>query len=213
MDLTPPLYSLKDTEIIERRLVFAGHYQLVDFHLKHRLYDGHWTPVLSREVLVTEDSAAVLLFDPKRQRVILVEQFRSGHLAHALDHPQNPSHIWSLEVVAGRVAKGESPQEAVRREALEETGLHIERLFEIGVWAPSPGQSSERVHVFLGVVDTDLADARAGIAAESEDIRVLGLDLAVALASLAQMGSLVTATALIWLDRRLRDWPTSEDWQ
>jgi ADP-ribose pyrophosphatase len=183
-----------DVELIDKTIIFEGFYQFVDYRLRHRLYAGGWSPVLSREVLQTADSAAILLFDPRRELVVLVEQFRSGHYAHGDDSP------WSLEIVAGRIPAGEDPHLTARREALEEAGFEIQSLLAIGTWAPSPGQASERVHTYLGLIDARVVPQSGGLIQENEDIRIIALPLQDALAQLPRMGSLVTATALIWLD-------------
>ncbi len=197
MTSPPILPQPLQTDLISKTVRFDGFYRLVEYQLRHQLYDGSWSPVLSREVLQTLDSAAVLLFDPHLEQVILVEQFRSGHFAHGDQAP------WSLEIVAGRIPADQSPADTARREALEEAGVQIADLKEIGIWAPSPGQASERVHVYLGLVALDPGMGHGGLVHEHEDIRIVRMGLQDALAQLDRMGSLVTATALIWLDREI----------
>ena len=68
--------------------------------LKHRLFDGEWSEVLQRELLVKDEAVGILLFDPARDEVVLVRQFRTG----AMNEESAP---WLLELVAGMVGEGE----------------------------------------------------------------------------------------------------------
>lgn len=196
--INPPL-GRSDIEVLDRRVIHDGFYRLATYHLRHRRYDGGWTGTLDREVLETDNSAAVLLYDPDLDRIILVEQFRSGLLA------RGSGPVWGLETAAGRHGPNEPPEDAARREALEEAGLTIKALHRLGAWLTSPGQSRERVSVFVGIVDASRIGLHGGVPAEQEDIRIVALDFSAAMANVTSMGSLVTATALFWLDRHRAD--------
>jgi len=54
--------------------------------------------------------------------------------------------LWSFP--GGRAGPGESAETAARRELLEETGLRVERLVEVGAFQPSPDRSPLRLIVF-----------------------------------------------------------------
>lgn len=56
---------------------------------------------------------------------------------------------WIIELPAGTVAPGEEPRETAAREIEEEVGYRAGILEELGVILPSPGYTSERIHVFL----------------------------------------------------------------
>ncbi len=53
-----------------------------------------------------------------------------------------------LEVVAGCLEEGETPEEGARREMEEESGYPVEHLEKIGVIVPCPGYSEEHLHLF-----------------------------------------------------------------
>jgi hypothetical protein len=114
----------EDFEIIEREACFSGFYRLERLRLRHRQFAGGMGPELSRELFVRHDAVCVLPYDPQRDEVVLIEQFRVG----ALDKSANP---WLLELVAGLIDKDEQPEEVARREALEEANLPITSLWPI----------------------------------------------------------------------------------
>jgi ADP-ribose pyrophosphatase len=154
-----------DVEVIEREACFRGFYQLDRVRLRHRQFAGGMGPELSRELFVRHDAVCVLPYDPQRDVVVLIEQFRVG----ALDKSANP---WLLELVAGLIDKDEEPEEVARREAQEEAGLNLSSLWPITQYYPSPGGSDERVHLFIGRCDSEGAGGVHGLVEEGEDIRV-----------------------------------------
>lgn len=157
--------SQADVELIQRETCFQGFYRLDRLHLRHRQFAGGMGPQLSRELFVRHDAVCVLPYDPQRDAVVLVEQFRVG----ALDKSSNP---WLLELVAGLIDPGEQPEDVAHREAEEEAGLQLTALWPITQYYPSPGGSDERVHLFIGRCDSAGAGGVHGLAEEGEDIRV-----------------------------------------
>lgn len=154
-----------DVQVIDRAACFSGFYKLDRLRLRHRQFAGEMGPELSRELFVRHDAVCVLPYDPQRDCVVLIEQFRIG----ALDKSTNP---WLLELVAGLIDKDEVPEEVARREALEEANLPLGALWPITQYYPSPGGSDERVHLFVGRCDSAGAGGVHGLAEEGEDIRV-----------------------------------------
>ncbi|PYC21975.1 NUDIX domain-containing protein [Pseudomonas alcaligenes] len=157
--------SQADVELIQRETCFQGFYRLDRLHLRHRQFAGGMGPQLSRELFVRHDAVCVLPYDPQRDAVVLVEQFRVG----ALDKSSNP---WLLELVAGLIDPGEQPEDVAHREAEEEAGLQLTALWPITQYYPSPGGSDERVHLYVGRCDSLGVGGVHGLAEEGEDIRV-----------------------------------------
>ena len=155
----------EDVEVIEREACFSGFYKLDRLRLRHRQFAGGMGPELSRELFVRHDAVCVLPYDPQRDCVVLIEQFRVG----AMEKSTNP---WLLELVAGLIDKDEEPEEVARREAIEEANLPLTSLWPITQYYPSPGGSDERVHLFVGRCDSEGACGVYGLAEEGEDIRV-----------------------------------------
>ena len=120
---------------------------------------------MSREVFERGNAAAVLLYDPDRDTVVLIEQFRIGAYAAGTEP-------WQIEVVAGIIEPGEDAAEVVRREAVEEAGREIRDLVTIGTFLMTPGGSSETLAMFCGRVNSEGAGGIHGLDHEQEDIRV-----------------------------------------
>lgn len=183
-----------DVEVVEREACFRGFYQLDRLHLRHRLFAGGMGKLISRELFVRHDAVCVLPYDPQRDCVVLIEQFRVG----ALDKSLNP---WLIELVAGLIDKDEQPEEVARREAVEEAGLTLAELWPLTQYYPSPGGSDERVHLYVGRCDSRGAGGVHGLEEEGEDIRVLVWSLDEALAALddGRIDNAASIIALQWL--------------
>ena len=183
-----------DVEVVEREACFRGFYQLDRLHLRHRLFAGGMGKLINRELFVRHDAVCVLPYDPQRDCVVLIEQFRVG----ALDKSVNP---WLIELVAGLIDKDEQPEEVARREAVEEAGLELAELWPLTQYYPSPGGSDERVHLYVGRCDSLGAGGGHGLEEEGEDIRVLVWSLDEALAALddGRIDNAASIIALQWL--------------
>jgi ADP-ribose pyrophosphatase len=152
-------------EIAERETCFKGFYKLDRLVLRHELFAGGMSRKISRELFVRHDAVCVLPYDPQRDDVVLIEQFRVG----AMGKTANP---WLVELVAGLIDKDEQPEEVAHREAQEEAGLVFAALWPMTKYFPSPGGSDEFVHLFLGRCDSTGAGGLHGLLEEAEDIRV-----------------------------------------
>lgn len=155
-------------EILDRETVYRGFFRLDRYRLRHRIFAGGWSEEISREVFERGRTAGVLLYDPQRDEVVLVEQFRlPPHLAGF--------SAWQLEIVAGRVEHAaETGAEVARREAQEEAGLAIlGEVVPIHRYMPSPGGCTERFDLYCGRIDARGAGGIFGLAAEHEDIKVV----------------------------------------
>jgi ADP-ribose pyrophosphatase len=150
--------------IVEVQVAYRGFFKLIRYRLQHRLYDGGWSAVLTRELLERGHAAAVLPYDPVRDEVVLVEQFRIGAL-------RAPEGAWVLETIAGIVEPGEDPRDVARREAAEEAGCVVGELVPMYEFLVSPGGTSERIVLFCARVDASAVGGIHGLTEEGEDIR------------------------------------------
>ena len=183
-----------DVEIVEREQCFSGFYCLDRLQLRHRLFSGAMGRQLERELFVRHDAVCVLPYDPRRDEVVLIEQFRVG----AVGKVANP---WLIELVAGLIDKDEQPEEVARREAIEEAGLEVGELWPVTTYFPSPGGSTERVHLYVGRCDSSNAGGVFGLDEEGEDIRVHVWSLQQALQAVRDGGidNAASIIALQWL--------------
>jgi ADP-ribose pyrophosphatase len=181
--------------INERETVYRGFFRVDRFLLRHRLFAGGWSAELSREVFLRHDAAGILLYDPRRDEIVLIEQFRlAAHLAGFA--------AWQLEIVAGIIDSDESAAAVARREAEEEAGLAvIGEVVPIHRFMTSPGGSTETVDLFCGRVDASAAGGIHGLADESEDIRAVVKSYAEAMGLLnaGKIENGYTLLALHWL--------------
>ena len=188
--------SDEGVEILERAVAYQGFFRIDRYRLRHRLHVGGWSGALAREVFERGRAVGVLLYDPERDAVVLIEQFRlPAHLAGFSG--------WQLEIVAGIVDReGEGDAAVALREAQEEAGLAIDgELLHVHRYMPSPGGSTEIIDLFCGRVDARRAGGIHGLAAEHEDIKVVVLAYREAMKRLKsdaiQNGP--TVLALYWL--------------
>ena len=188
-----------DYEVPARDRVFDGYLKINRWRLRHRLFAGGWSDVMTREYLERGHAVAVLPYDPLRDEVVLIEQFRIGAAASASspNWPSPPSP-WLIEVVAGLVEDGEDPRDVAGREALEESGRQLLDLIPITTYLVSPGCSSETIGLFLGRVDSEGAGGIHGLDHEHEDIRVFALSAEEAFALVAD-GKVTNGPSLITL--------------
>lgn len=200
-----PNTAVNDSKVLDQETVWRGYFRMDIYRVRHRLFRGGWSEPVVREVFERGHAAAVLPYDPARDSVVLIEQFRIGALAAGA----NP---WLVEVVAGIVEDGETPEEVVRREVVEEAGCPIGRTVPMMDAFTTPGGSSERIALFCGQVDSAGVGGIYGLAEEGEDIRVFTepLDAALARIDRGEIVNLIAIAALQWLalnrDRLRREW-------
>ena len=175
-----------------------GFFRLREFDIQFPRFEGGLSDVLQRSAFVAYDAALILPYDPKTDRVLLIEQLRYGPLARGDAAP------WVLEPVAGLVDAGEAPADSALREAMEETGLEIHSLEAMPKAYASPGYSTEFFHCFLGLADlsADVAGI-GGLMSENENIRshIISFDHAMTLIDTGEINAVPLIMMLYWLDR------------
>lgn len=153
-------------QLLTRSEPYAQFFSIEHLGLRHRLNSGGWSEPLDRAVFVSGDATVILPWDPVRDRVLLIDQFRAAPAARGDREP------WLYETIAGRIDAGETPEEAARREAKEEAGIAIGRVFDAPTHYPSPGAVAEMLYLFVGTADLpDGVDGLGGVETEGEDIR------------------------------------------
>jgi ADP-ribose pyrophosphatase len=191
--LTPSLFK-QDTKIRLKEICFQGFFRMTKLTFNHRLYEGGWSPELTRERFDRGPAVGVLLYDPSLDTVVLIEQFRVGALEE-----KSP---WIFEVVAGMIEPGESPESVAIRETLEETGATIKELTHICDYLVSPGGTDEKLHLYMAKVDSQGICGIHGLKEEGEDIKVHTVPSKAAFAGVTNgtINNAATIVALQWLE-------------
>lgn len=187
-----------DVEVLEQSRAYAHFFALDEYRLRHTRFDGRSSEAIDRAVFVSPDAAIVLPYDPQRDTVLLVEQFRMGPLA------RGDRYRWQLEPIAGRIDASETPEAAARREAEEEAGIGLGVLHPVAEVYASPGTSSEFYYIFVGTADLPAAAASiGGLADEHEDIRshLMPFEALIALCDRLEAANTPLVIAAFWLAR------------
>lgn len=157
-----------DWEIKQSKRNYDGHFKVDQLIVQHELFSGGVSKELVRERVSRQNAVAVLPYDPNRDEVVLVEQFRVG----ATDDGEADSNPWLIEIIAGLVEEGEQYEAVAVRESLEEANCIIEELHHVSSFLPSPGGFSEYAHVYIANTNTEGLGGVCGLEEEGEDIRV-----------------------------------------
>lgn len=183
----------EEVEILGRETLHVGFLRLDRLRLRHRRFDGGWTQPLSRELVIRGPAVGVLPYDPVRDEVVLIEEFRVGSWATGRDGRD-------VEIVAGIMEEGESPEAMAAREMQEEAGLSFSALEKIAAFLPNPGHSTELVILYCARVDAANAGGLFGMEHEGEDIRafVVSADAAIDLLNSGRIGNATALVALQW---------------
>jgi nudix-type nucleoside diphosphatase (YffH/AdpP family) len=189
---------MRKVEIISRKRVLDDFFKVDEAYLRFERFDGKMSETVRRLNFERGDSVAALLVDVAQKTVRLTEQFKYPTYEKVGG--------WTVEVVAGMIDGEESPEQAIRREILEEAGFEAERLEPIASFFVSPGGSSERIILFCAAVsERSRRSAGGGVASEHEDIRIVEWPLADFLKKI-QTGQLQDAKTLVagyWLKDNL----------
>jgi ADP-ribose pyrophosphatase len=191
--LTPSLHK-NHVKIISEEACFQGFFRMTKLVFSHQLYQGGWSPELSRERFDRGPAVGVLLYDEHKDCVVLIEQFRVG----ALDEPSP----WIFEVVAGMIEPGEAPEDVAKRETLEETGATIHQVTHICDYLVSPGGTDEKMFLYMAKVDSQNIEGIHGLQEEGEDIKVhtVSCDTAFQAIKNGTINNAATVISLQWLE-------------
>ena len=152
--------------------------------------DGTWQRQ-SRETYDRGDGAVILLYDPVRQAVILTRQFRYPAFVSGHDD-------FLIEAPAGLLDEAD-PEDRIRAEVEEETGFRVREIQRIFEAYMSPGSVTEKLFFFTGLYQpSDRINRGGGQAEEGEDIEVLELGFADALAMI-ESGAIRDAKTIMLL--------------
>ena len=189
--------------VLEESREYDGFFKIDKATLQYEKFDGEMSEEITRLNFNRGDSVAVLLYDEKKDSVILVKQFR---------YPAYVNHGpgWILEVVAGAMERGQDAVSVARAELVEEAGYQVGDLEFISRFYVSPGGTSERIHLYLGLAHRKVGSG-GGLISEHEDIQVveIPLDEAMEMVETEEIRDAKTIIALQWLKlRKIRNFTT-----
>lgn len=192
--MSAPRFTEADVQIVAKTREFQGYFAIDRWRVRHRTFAGGWTGDIVREVFERGHAVVVILYDPVRDSIALIEQFRVGALA-AGQYP------WLIECVAGIIDPGETPEQVAIREAHEEAGAKPDHMEHIGKFIITPGGSSETVELFVAQVDCSRIEGLHGLAHEGEDIRVFTLPVTEAYGMVkdGRIANSMAVVAIQWL--------------
>lgn len=174
-----PIPAHPGLTVLSDEVVWDGRFPLQRIRFRRPRFDGAESGIQTWELWRRGGAVAVLPWDPWTDRVALIEQFRLPALAAGFDPVM-------VECPAGLMEPTEDPAEAARRELLEETGLVADRMLPMGRYILNQGGSDENITIFLA--RTRLPEpgpaGTHGLDHEHEDIRLMVLDAADAIAML-----------------------------
>lgn len=182
-----------DVRVTDVEVLAAAWHVLRRTTLEYRGPSGRWE-VQQRETYDRGNGATILLYDPARRTVLLTRQFR--YPVYVNDHPDG----MLIETAAGLLDE-DDPATAIRREAVEETGVEVGDLEHVWDVYMSPGSVTERLHFFAAPYDGGaMAGRRAGLAEEGEHIELveLGIDEALQMVRDGRIQDAKTIMLLQW---------------
>lgn len=191
---------MKKVEIKEKNRIFNDFFKIDEVFLSHEQFDGRMSPVMRRLNFERGDSAAAFIWNTGNRTAVLIQQFRYP------TYEKGPG--WITEIVAGVLEKDENPEDAIRREILEETGYETDKIEYINTFYVSPGGTSERIILYYAEVAAgDKVFEGGGVASEHEDIRVMEYTWP-QLQALLDNGEIVdakTIIAVLWFQKRMNE--------
>jgi ADP-ribose pyrophosphatase len=181
---------------------FGSLFRVVSAVIRYTTFSGKWSEPVKRINFERGESVGILLYDAVRDAVVLVRQFRYPVYASlsAEDRHNAAWKAWLLEIVAGVKEPDLQVAQVANKELLEEAGYAVQGdVQRIATIYPSPGGTSERITVFLGLADSGRpVSAGGGLVAEGEDTQVVALPFMEALAA-ADRGEIQDAKTLVAL--------------
>ncbi len=132
------------------------------------------------QVLRAPDSVSIVALDGGL--LVVVRQTRAG------------AGERTLELPAGSIEEGESPEDCAARELVEECGLEAGAWRKLGSFWAAPDYSTEHVHAYEA---TELVDVGIGEREEGDDLVMERLPLRGVIGELSDANSL--ATLALWL--------------
>ncbi|MEN4565983.1 GDP-mannose pyrophosphatase NudK [Pantoea agglomerans] len=162
--------------IIKDKLLSENWFVLRNY--TYKITDGRGEVIRhKREVYDRGNGATILLYNREKNSVVLTRQFRIATYVNGNEGGM------LIEACAG-LLDDDSPEDCIRKEAIEETGYAVGEVEKLYACYMSPGGVTELIHFFAAEYNESLRD-NAGGGVEDESIDVLELPFPDALAMVA----------------------------
>ncbi len=163
-------------ENIQPELLSKNWFKLHKYTFDLKADDGTTVQQI-REVYDRGNGATILLYNREKGTVVLINQFRMPTYVNG-----NPTGML-LETCAG-LLDNDSPEECIRREAMEETGYQIDKVQKLFEAYMSPGGVTEIIYFFAAEYHAD-QKVTDDVGVEDEVIEVVELPFTEAIAMIA----------------------------
>ncbi len=163
-------------ENIQPELLSKNWFKLHKYTFDLKADDGTTVQQI-REVYDRGNGATILLYNREKGTVVLINQFRMPTYVNG-----NPTGML-LETCAG-LLDNDSPEECIRREAMEETGYQIDKVQKLFEAYMSPGGVTEIIYFFAAEYHAD-QKVTNDVGVEDEVIEVVELPFTEAIAMIA----------------------------
>ena len=162
---------------IRIELLSKQYYTLNKITFDYMMRNGDWVTQV-RECYDRGDGAGILLYNTKKQTVILTKQFRMP------TYMNDNKSGFLLEICAGMLDR-DNPETCIIRETEEEVGYRLKSVTKVYEAYSSPGVMTEKMHFFIGEYTSDMkVGMGGGLESEHEDIEVLEIPFKEAIAML-----------------------------
>lgn len=146
--------------------LYKGWSTLKEYIIDYTRRDGR-TDQQTREIYDSGDGAAVLLYNPSAQTILLIRQFRLPVLLNG--HPDG----FIIECCAGMLDELK-PEQAIIKEIEEETGYQVTEVTKVYEAFATPGAHKEKIHFYTAQYDVNMKIHNGGgDISEQEDIEIL----------------------------------------
>ncbi|MDD2839581.1 MAG: NUDIX domain-containing protein [Rickettsiales bacterium] len=157
---------MEKIKILKKENCYTGFNSVNKYVFEFESFDKKNILTCEREILERKDSIAVVLYDNNKDKLLLIQQFRSGcYIKKNIKYP--------FEIVAGLIDKNDTIENTVIREVKEESGVEISKLLKICSFFPEINFSTREMHLFCGKFDSTKIKNYAGLKEENEDIKIL----------------------------------------